>query len=102
MTTAFLFTILYSVKERTTMKITELTIENLKNAKTGDIIVSPTRGEFMVERFCYQINLYQNKKLVKREYACEYTWQAKGTGEEALMNALFEHLQKYLTTNTEW
>lgn len=84
------------------MKITELTIENLKNSKTGDIIVSPTRGEFMVERFCYQINLYQNKKLVKREYACEYTWQAKGTGEQALMNALFEHLQKYLTSKSEW
>ena len=49
----------------------KITTENLKNLKDGEQIETP-RGTFKIERFCDQINLYENGKLVSRDYLSEH------------------------------
>lgn len=49
----------------------KITTENLKNLKDGETIETP-RGIFKIERFWDQINLYENGKLVSRDYLSEY------------------------------
>ena len=49
----------------------KITAENLKNLKDGETIETP-RGTFEIERFYDQINLYENGKLVSRDYLSDY------------------------------
>lgn len=70
----------------------KITAENLKNAKNGETIETP-RGTFKIERFCYQINLYENGKLVSRDYLSEYL---NNDGYDNAWERLYNHLAKWL------
>ena len=70
----------------------KITAENLKNAKDGETIETP-RGTFKIERFCYQINLYKNGKLVSRDYLSEYL---NNDGYDNAWERLYNHLAKWL------
>ena len=70
----------------------KITAENLKNAKDGETIETP-RGIFKVERFCYQINLYENGKLVSRDYLSEYL---NNDGYDKAWERLYNHRAKWL------
>lgn len=70
----------------------KITLENLKNVKDGETIETP-RGTFKIERFCDQINLYENGKLVSRDYLSEYT---SNDGYDNAWVRLYNHLAKWL------
>lgn len=70
----------------------KITTENLKNLKDGEQIETP-RGTFKIERFCDQINLYENGKLVSRDYLSEYTGN---DGSDKAWERLYNHLAKWL------
>ena len=70
----------------------KITAENLKNAKNGETIETP-RGTFKIERFCDQINLYENGKLVSRDYLSEYL---NNDGYDNAWERLYNHLIKWL------
>lgn len=70
----------------------KITTENLKNLKDGEQIETP-RGTFKIERFCDQINLYENGKLVSRDYLSEYTGN---DGSDKAWECLYNHLAKWL------
>ena len=70
----------------------KITAENLKNAKDGETIETP-RGTFKIERFCYQINLYENGKLVSRDYLSEYL---NNDGYDKAWERLYNHRAKWL------
>lgn len=70
----------------------KITSENLKNLKNGETIETP-RGTFNIERFSYQINLYENGKLASCDYLSEYM------GNDGFDNAwerLYNHRAKWL------
>lgn len=69
----------------------KITLENLKNVKDGETIET-LRGTFKIERFCYQINLYENGKLVSRNYLSEYT---SNDGNDRAWVRLYNHLAKW-------
>ena len=66
--------------------------ENLKKMMDGETIETP-RGTFKIERFCDQINLYENGKLVSRNYLSEYTGN---DGSDKAWERLYNHLAKWL------
>lgn len=70
----------------------KITLENLKNLKGGETIET-LRGTFKIERLCDQINLYENGKLVSRNYLCEYT---NNDGYDKALVRLYNHLVKWL------
>lgn len=70
----------------------KITTENLKNWKDGETIETP-RGTFKIERFCDQINLYENGKLVSRDYLSEYLGN---DGYDNAWERLYNHLAKWL------
>ena len=70
----------------------KITAENLKNLKDGETIETP-RGTFKIERFCYQINLYKDGKLVSRDYLNDYL---NNDGHEAAWERLYNHRAKWL------
>ena len=70
----------------------KITSENLKNLKDGETIETP-RGTFKIERFCYQINLYKNGKLVSRDYLNDYL---NNDGYDNAWERLYNHLAKWL------
>ena len=70
----------------------KITIEDLKNLKDGETIETP-RGTFKIERFCYQINLYENGKLVSRDYLSDYLGN---DGHEKAWERLYDHRAKWL------
>lgn len=85
----------YENVESTTNKLTmnrKITTENLKNLKDGETIETP-RGTFVIERFYDQINLYENGKLVSRDYLSEYT---SNDGYDKAWERLYNHLAKWL------
>lgn len=69
-----------------------ITTDNLKNLNDGETIETP-RGTFKIERFCHQINLYENGKLVSRDYLDDYL---NNDGHEAAWERLYNHLAKWL------
>jgi len=70
----------------------KITAENLKNLKDSETIET-LRGTFKIERFCDQINLYENGKLVSRNYLSEYT---SNDGNDSAWVRLYNHLAKWL------
>lgn len=70
----------------------KITSENLQKLKDGETIET-LRGTFKIERFCDQINLYENGKLVSRNYLSEYT---SNDGNGKAWVRLFNHLTKWL------
>lgn len=70
----------------------KITSENLQKLKDGETIET-LRGTFKIERFCYQINLYENGKLVSRNYLSEYT---SNDGNDNAWVRLYNHLTKWL------
>lgn len=70
----------------------KITTENLRKLKAGETIETP-RGMFEIERFCDQINLYENGKLVSRDYLSEYT---SNDGVDKAWVRLYNHLAKWL------
>jgi len=70
----------------------KITTENLKNLKDCETIETP-RGTFKIEIFCDQINLYENDKLVSRNYLSEYTGN---DGSDKAWERLYNHLAKWL------
>ena len=70
----------------------KITAENLKNLKDCETIETP-RGTFKIERFCYQINLYKNGKLVSRDYLSDYL---NNDGHEDACERLYNHRAKWL------
>lgn len=70
----------------------KITTENLKKMKDGETIET-LRGTFKIERFCYQINLYENGKLVSRNYLSEYT---SNDGYDNAWVRLYNHLAQWL------
>ena len=70
----------------------KITTENLKKLKDGETIET-IRGTFKIERFCDQINLYENGKLVSRNYLSEYT---SNDGYDKAWVRLYNHLAKWL------
>ena len=70
----------------------KITAENLKNLKDGETIETP-RGIFKIERFCYQINLYENGELASCDYLSEYL---NNDGHEAAWERLYNHRAKWL------
>lgn len=70
----------------------KITTENLRNLKDGETIET-LRGTFKIERFCDQINLYENGKLVSRNYLSEYT---SNDGNDRAWVRLYNHLAKWL------
>lgn len=70
----------------------KITAENLKNLNDGETIETP-RGTFKIERFCYQINLYKDGKLVSRDYLSEYT---SNDGLDNAWERLYNHRAKWL------
>lgn len=68
----------------------KITSENLKNLK-DDETIETRRGTFKIERFCDQINLYENGKLVSRNYLSEYT---SNDGNDKAWVRLYNHLTK--------
>lgn len=69
-----------------------ITTDNLKNLKDGETIETP-RDTFKIERFCDQINLYENGKLVSRDYLSEYL---NNDCHEAAWERLYNHRAKWL------
>ena len=69
----------------------KITLENLKNVKDGETIET-LRGTFKIERFCDQINLYENGNLVSRNYLSEYT---SNDGNDRAWVRLYNHLAKW-------
>lgn len=70
----------------------KITAENLKNLNDGETIETP-RGDFKIERFCYQINFYKNGELASCDYLSEYL------GNDGFDNAwerLYNHRAKWL------
>ena len=70
----------------------KITTENLKNLKDGETIETP-RGTFKIELFCDQINLYENDKLVSRNYLSEYQ---SNDGSDKAWERLYNYLAKWL------
>jgi protein involved in sex pheromone biosynthesis len=70
----------------------KITAENLKNLNDGETIETP-RGTFNIERFCDQINLYKNGKLVSRDYLSEYL---SNDGSDKAWKRLYNHRVKWL------
>lgn len=70
----------------------KITAENLRNLKDGETIET-LRGTFKIERFCDQINLYENGKLVSRNYLSEYQ---SNDGSDKAWERLYNHLVKWL------
>ena len=70
----------------------KITSENLQKLKDGETIET-LRGTFKIERFCDQINLYENGKLVSRDYLSEYT---SNDGNDKAWVRLYNHLTKWL------
>lgn len=60
--------------------------------KDGETIET-LRGTFKIERFCDQINLYENGKLVSRNYLSEYT---SNDGYDKAWVRLYNHIVKWL------
>ena len=82
----------YIVERQYPEGIKLITIENLKNLKDGETIETP-RGTFEIERFYDQINLYENGKLVSRDYLSEYL---SYDGYDKAWERLYDHLAKWL------
>lgn len=82
----------YIVERQYPEGIKLITIENLKNLKDGETIETP-RGTFEIERFYDQINLYENGKLVSRNYLSEYL---SYDGYDKAWERLYNHLSKWL------
>lgn len=72
--------------------IGKITLENLKNLKDGETFET-LRGTFEIERFCYQINLYENGKLVSRDYLSDYM---NNDGYDEAWTRLYNHRAKWL------
>lgn len=70
----------------------KITLENLKNLKNGETIETP-RGTFKIERFCFQINLYKNGKLVSRDCLSEFL---NNDGHDKAWERLYNHRVKWL------
>jgi hypothetical protein len=70
----------------------KITTENLKKLKDGETIETP-RGIFKIERFWDQINLYENGKLVSRDYLSEYLGN---DGYDKAWERLYNHRAKWL------
>lgn len=70
----------------------KITSENLKKLKNGEVIETP-RGTFKIERFCYQINLYENGELVSCDYLSEYLGN---DGHDKAWERLYNHRAKWL------
>ena len=81
------------------MKITELTAENLENAKTGDIIVTPNKDEYKIEQVYYGVWLYKNGEIVYRDYADNYVWSVKENTDTARLHYMYEKLAQWANRN---
>lgn len=66
--------------------------ENLKNLNDGETIETP-RGTFKIERFCHQINLYENGELVSRDYLNDYLGN---DGYDKAWERLYNHRARWL------
>lgn len=84
------------------MKITELTAENLENAKTGDIIVTPNKDEYKIEQVFNGVWLFKNGKNVYRDYADNYVWSAKENTNAARLHFMYEILAHWANRNFNW
>ena len=77
------------------MKITELTSINLENAKTGDIIVTPHKGEYKIEKVFGGIFLYKNGDIVYRDYQDNYVWAAEENTFLSRLHYMYEVLARW-------
>lgn len=69
-----------------------ITTDDLKNLKDGETIETP-RGTFKIERFCYQINFYKDRKLVIRDYLDDYL---NNDGYDKAWERLYSYRAKWL------
>ena len=80
------------------MKIKEITTKNLENAETGDVIVTPYKGEFKIQKVYGGIWLYKNEKngdLVYRDYADNYVWAAEENTFLSRLHYMYEVLARW-------
>ena len=84
------------------MKITELTAENLENAKTGDIIVTPNKDEYKIEQVYNGVWLYKNGEIVYRDYADNYVWAVNENTNTARLHFMYEKLAQWANRNFNW
>lgn len=84
------------------MKITELTAINLENAKTGDIIVTPNKDEYKIEKVFGGVWLYKNGDIVYRDYQDNYVWAAEENTFASRLHFMYEKLAQWANRNFQW
>lgn len=78
--------------------ITDITAENIENAKHGDIIKTPYKGDLLIEKYCYQVNLVQAGKVIYRDYEDNYIWSVKENTIAARLHQMYSELARWALT----